>query len=80
MNHKQFKRARLALNLTQSELSEMLDTDPQSIRRIEGNPENSTARKVAPRMERLLDAYLAGYRPSDWPTPADRVPRGRPKK
>ena len=78
MNRLEFKRARVALKLTQSECAKMLDTDEQSIRRIEGPSTNSTARKVAPRMARLMQAYMWGHRPSDWPKQSERVPRGRP--
>jgi predicted transcriptional regulator len=63
----QIRAARQSLNLTQSELGRMLDTDGQTIRRMEGDPSHSTFRKPAVRMERLIRAYLDGYRPADWP-------------
>lgn len=62
-----FKATRKTLGLTQAELATLLDTDAQSVRRIEMPPTASTARKVAPRMERLMIAYASGYRPTDWP-------------
>ena len=66
MNHTQLKEARKSLGLTQSQLGRLLDTDGQSIRRIEMDPTASTSRNPAPRMVRLLNAYLSGYRPDDW--------------
>jgi len=62
-----FRAARRQLGLTQTQLARVLDTDPQSVRRIEMDPSRSTSRTPAPRMIRLMQAYLDGYRPSDWP-------------
>ena len=67
MNNIEFKAARKELGLTQAGLSQVMDTDAQSIRRIEMDASASTSRTPAPRMARLLRAYLSGYRPSDWP-------------
>lgn len=62
------KSSRRKLKLTCRELGEMLDTDMQTARRLERDPEYySTARPLAPRMVRLIEAYLSGYRPPDWP-------------
>ena len=63
----EFKAARKALGLTLPQLAVLLDTDPKSLRCIECDPSQSMHRKPAPRMVRLLEAYLAGYRPPDWP-------------
>ena len=63
----QFKEARKSMGLTQAQLAVMLDTDAQSVRRIEMEPTASTSRYPAPRMVRLMLAYVDGYRPSDWP-------------
>ena len=67
MDHLEFKEARTELGLTQNQLGQMLDTDGGTIRRIEMSPDKNTARTPAPRMIRLLKAYLTGYRPDDWP-------------
>ena len=67
MTHEEIKLARQALGLSLSEFAEMLDTDPTTTRRLEMAPHNSTARQPAPRMVRLIQAYLDGYRPTDWP-------------
>ena len=68
MTHTDIKTARNALGLSISQMAVMLDTDETSMRRMEMDPSRSTARKPAPRMIRLLVAYLDGYRPADWPT------------
>ena len=62
------KQARHKLGLTQAQLGAMLDTDGQTIRRMEQPEDTKTFRKPAPRMLRLLVAYMAGYRPDDWPS------------
>jgi DNA-binding XRE family transcriptional regulator len=61
------KEARATLGLTQAQLGQMLDTDGQTVRRMELDADASTFRKPAPRMVRLIRAYLDGYRPKDWP-------------
>lgn len=67
MTPAQIKEARQKLGLSVTQLATMIDTDPLSVRRMEGNPEAKTHRHPAPRMVRLIEAYLSGYRPSDWP-------------
>ena len=67
MTPDEIKRARQSLGLTQSQLGQMLDTDGQTIRRMEMPPDAATARKPVARMARLIRAYLDGYRPDDWP-------------
>ena len=66
MNHTGIKAARQALGLSLSQFAAMLDTDPTTTRRLEMDPRHSTARAPAPRMVRLIQAYLDGYRPADW--------------
>lgn len=63
----EIKEARQALGLTQDELGRLLDTDGQTVRRMEMDPSASTWRPPAVRMVRLVRAYLDGYRPGDWP-------------
>ena len=67
MTPDQMRKARKDLGLTQAQMADMLDTDPQSVRRMEMQETASTHRKPAPRMKRLIEAYTAGYRPKDWP-------------
>lgn len=61
------KAARHQLQLSTDQLGKLLDTDGQTIRRMEMSPTANKFRKPAPRMVRLITAYLAGYRPDDWP-------------
>jgi len=67
MTPDQIRAARVSLNLTQAQLGALLETDGQTVRRMEGDPSHSTFRKPAVRMVRLIRAYLDGYRPADWP-------------
>lgn len=67
MTPAEIKQARQSLGLTTAQLGAMLDTDPQTIRRMEQSETAKTFRSPAPRMVRLIRAYLAGYRPEDWP-------------
>lgn len=67
MTSAEIKAVRQWLGLTVSQLAVLLDTDPQTIRRMEQSETANTFRKPAPRMVRLLRAYLDGYRPADWP-------------
>ena len=67
MTPAQIKDARHKLGLSCPQLAALLDTDAQTIRRMEQREDASTFRKPAPRMVRLIEAYLAGYRPDDWP-------------
>ena len=67
MIHDEIRKARVRLGLTQAQMADMLETDPQSVRRWEMPPEATTHRKVPVRARRLIKAYLSGYRPPDWP-------------
>jgi ribosome-binding protein aMBF1 (putative translation factor) len=67
MTPAEIKEARQKLGLSVAQLATMIDTDPLSVRRMEGNPDAKTHRHPAPRMVRLIKAYLSGYRPLDWP-------------
>lgn len=63
----EIKQAREKLGLTQSQFAAMLDTDDSTIRRMEMAADKKSHRDPAPRMVRLIRAYLAEYRPPDWP-------------
>jgi hypothetical protein len=67
MKPSEVKYARVLLGLTLRELSIMLDTDSSTIRKMELQEDSSQYRRPAPRMVRLIVAYLNGYRPPDWP-------------
>ena len=67
MTADEIKEARQKLGLSAPQLAALLDTDPQTIRRMEQSEAAKTFRRPSPRMVRLLRSYLDGYRPSDWP-------------
>lgn len=67
MEPEEFKRARRRLGLTQAELGRILDTAPQTIRKWEMQPENSTARGVNPVAAQVMRWMLAGFRPPEFP-------------
>ena len=67
MTPNEIKEARQSLSLTVPQLAALLETDPQTIRRMEQSETANTFRSPAPRMARLIRAYLSGYRPDDWP-------------
>jgi transcriptional regulator with XRE-family HTH domain len=60
----QFREARVKLGLTQSDAARLLGYGSKvRISEIEAGKRNPGAAVV-----RLLRAYLAGYRPEDWPS------------
>jgi ribosome-binding protein aMBF1 (putative translation factor) len=67
MSPHQFKEARRKLGLTQGQLSLILDTAPQTIRKWEMGEECSTARGVNPIAARVMQWMLDGYRPPEFP-------------
>jgi len=68
MNHDELRAARESLGLSPAEAAQMLDlADTKAIYRMESTPGHSTHRPPATRVVRLYRAYLAGYRPDDWP-------------
>ena len=62
-----FKFYRNVLGLTVNQLATLVETDAQTIRRYEYAKTHSTARNPAPRVTQLMDAYLNGFRPEEWP-------------
>jgi DNA-binding transcriptional regulator YiaG len=67
MTPSEVKAARHWLLLSVSQFADMLDTDASTIRKMELSEGSSQYRGPAPRMVRLIMAYLNGYRPPDWP-------------
>ncbi|MBU3035946.1 hypothetical protein [Tritonibacter mobilis] len=64
----EIKEARSKLGLTGVEMGRMLDiNDPKTYRTYEMDPSKSQSRGLPPRAARLLQAYLDGWRPDDWP-------------
>lgn len=71
MTPQEIKEARKHLGLTQSRMGALLDTTDRVVRAMESDPASSQHRLPAPRMVRLIQAYLSGYRPIDWPVGRD---------
>lgn len=64
MTPEAFKQARLSLGLSQGQLAAVMGySSNQRVSQIERG-----LRNPSPAAERLLRAYVAGYRPDDWPT------------
>lgn len=63
MSNFDVKSVREQLGLTQQQLAAVMGYgDKARVSELERN-----ARQPSPAAERLLEAYLSGYRPSDWP-------------
>lgn len=68
MTPEELKAARLQLGLTGAQMSQMLDlNEARNYRRYETPEGAATHRALAPRIARLVQAYLDGWRPDDWP-------------
>lgn len=67
----EFKRARRELGLSVSQCADMLGVQPLQIRRMEMDPSDGSFRPVMGTTRRLMQAFLDGYRPKDWPLPID---------
>lgn len=62
------KEARLRLGLTQTHMGEMLGYSGAHVRQMVYEIEQGQ-KPLMPCQARLLQAYLDGYRPVDWPKP-----------
>lgn len=67
MTPQDIKRLRDTLGLSAADLADMLETDENTIRRMEMRRDAKHARLPARRMARLMQAYADGWRPHDWP-------------
>ena len=77
MTSREFKEARQTLGLSLVQMAEMLGLQPNHVRRLEFPEDSNQRRPVMEQTRRLVQAYLDGYRPPDWPTESRRP--GRPK-
>lgn len=66
MTPQQLIKARERLKLTQAELARLLGYDGEA-GRAQISLMESGQRTIRPAQERLIRAYLEGYRPKDWP-------------
>ncbi len=67
MTSQEFKSARRMLGLSLSELGNILNTDPRTIRKWEADDSASTSRGPNPVACRAVSWMLAGFRPPQWP-------------
>lgn len=66
MTPKEFKEARLKLGLTLAQMGRMLGYSGAQLKATAFRLENGE-RPIREAQRRLIEAYLAGYRPPDWP-------------
>lgn len=66
MTPDQIREARSTLGLSQHDLALMLGYEGHD-RRVQVSHLERGMRVLRPAQRRLLEAYLAGYRPPDWP-------------
>ncbi len=69
MTPNEIREARLALGLSLDQMAVMLGFDraKRAARRKMADDLETGAIEIRPAQERLLRAYLDGYRPDDWP-------------
>ena len=63
MTPAELKAARRTLGLTAKQMAALMGMTVEGVYRVE----SATGRKPPVRYVRLMKAYLAGYRPDDWP-------------
>ena len=66
MTPSQLSRARQQLGLTLAQMAAMLGYEGTQCRSQVHNLETGR-RDIRPAQRRLIEAYLSGYRPPDWP-------------
>ena len=66
MTPDQLARARKRLGLTLEQMALVLGYEGAQAKSQAQHMENGR-REIRPAQRRLVEAYLAGYRPSDWP-------------
>lgn len=67
MTHHDFITARHDLGLSQEQLGRALGVHVKTVRRWEAGPDSPYGRAIPAPVARLLEAFLVGYRPDDWP-------------
>jgi transcriptional regulator with XRE-family HTH domain len=67
MRPDQLARARKRLGLTLDQMADMLGYEGEQAKSQVHHLETGR-REIRPAQRRLVEAYLAGYRPADWPS------------
>ncbi len=63
----EIKKARQSLGLTQLQFGAVLETTGVNACLFETDPSVKSHRPLPVRAEQLIKAWMAGYRPPDWP-------------
>lgn len=71
MTGAEFKTIRQRLGLTQGELAGVLDY--ASAVRVSEFERSANPRDIPSHVARIMRAYAAGYRPTDWPKKGDKL-------
>jgi transcriptional regulator with XRE-family HTH domain len=66
MTPAELRAARKALGLNVVQMAYALGVTPVQVRRMETAGDKLSARPIMPTTERLVRAWLDGYRPADW--------------
>lgn len=86
MTPNELRAARGRLKLSQSQLGKLLGVTEVHIRRMETPAHRKSNRAIPPYVVRLVNLYLDGYRPNDWPVAGKYgstrygFPRNRPEE
>lgn len=73
MTPNEFREARRVLGLSLRQFADMLSVDADAARRMEIPAGIEGHRPIRGSVERLVRAYLDGYRPPDWPSASSIV-------
>jgi transcriptional regulator with XRE-family HTH domain len=66
MTPAEFRAARTTLGVSVSRMGRVIGISPTHVRRMEMDDTAASHRPVTETVERLVRAYLDGYRPPDW--------------
>jgi len=67
MLHEEMRIKREMLGLSRKQAAEVLETTIYQIQRLERSPDRESHITPPRRYAQLLDAYLSGFRPHNWP-------------
>ena len=63
----QIAKAQKSLGLDNADFAQVMEVDYSTLKKIKSPGGSSQSRRAPVRFVRLLNAYLAGFRPDDWP-------------
>jgi DNA-binding transcriptional regulator YiaG len=68
MTPAEFRAARQSLGLSVNQMAALLEVRPVHVRKMELDESLPSNRRVMPITEKLVRAYVDGYRPHNWPS------------